>query len=49
MLFKISADGKTATVEFKMVASEKGKDDETVNDKAQLVKTDQGWKIKMAF
>jgi len=46
---EISADGKSATVEFKMVGSEKGKDDETVQDKMKLVKTDEGWKIQMNF
>lgn len=46
---EISADGKTATVEFKMVGSEKGKEDETINQKHTLVKTNEGWKIKMDF
>ena len=46
---EISADGKTATVEYKMVGSEKGKDDETVNDKMTLHKTAEGWKIAMDF
>lgn len=46
---EISADGKTATVEYKMVGSEKGKDDQTVNDKMTLHKTAEGWKIAMNF
>ncbi len=46
---EISADGKSATVKYKVVGSEKGKDDETINDTMKLNKTDQGWKIAMDF
>ena len=44
----ISSDGKTATVEFKVVAKEAGKDKaEEENDKIELIKTDTGWKLNM--
>lgn len=44
----ISSDGKTATVEFKVVAKENGKDKaEEENDKIELIKTDTGWKLNM--
>lgn len=46
---EISADGKSATVEFKATCYDKEKGDQTLNETANLVKTDQGWKMQMAF
>ena len=44
---EIAADGKSATVEFKIIATEPGKDKKEDSDKLNLIKTDSGWKLNM--